>query len=720
MALVALLAASAGCASIPAGRSAIDAVEVVGTKVIDSQDIADKLATAESPKFLGLLRGVVFEYSVYDASVLQRDMARVERYYRGRGFLEAHARVARVLQVSAAHVRVEIAVDEGPPTLDRDVALVGIDSLPAADAAAVRTAAASALPKGQRFDEDRYKAAQVAVNRALTDRGYAYSTISATATADLAGHAIDYVLTLHPGIVAVLGTISFVGLDPDGAGPKPPIVDDAPLRRTIHLREGSPYSTSAIESSTQALLDLEIFSAIHIVPMLSDPPTRTVPLVVECQPSNLRSLKLGGGFEFDAIKTELHALVGWEDHDLLGGLRDFSVDFKPGVVFYPFSVGNTSGGVDKLLPEQRLRLQLRVPAFVEARTTGFIRPEFNVYPLLVETRATNVVGYVEPKVAAGVERRFGKHVFCSLAQNLQGEVPFAYTQSTGQPVPSILLWFPQLITTLDFRDDPVHPHSGFYLSNDFQAALGVTARDLRIQPEARGYVPIARGVTFGARGTVGLVLSPSYGKYVQADLQNQGGAIPIPPPPNSENLDRDIETVYFRGFFSGGPNSNRGFPLRGVGPYGTVPFLNPATAAAQINCNPNAPGHFVAAECSLPIGGLSLWEASVEVRVDVSGPLGVAFFCDASDVSAYAYTIQLNRPHVSCGFGARYQTPVGPVRLDIGYRIPPLQVLGYANEGEIVNGNPAKGLPPDPSNGYPPRLFGWLPMAVALGIGESF
>ena len=41
----------------------------------------------------------------------------------------------------------------------------------------------------------------------------------------------------------------------------------------------------------------------------------------------------------------------------------------------------------------------------------------------------------------------------------------------------------------------------------------------------------------------------------------------------------DIELFYLRAFFSGGPSSNRGYPLRGVGPHGIVPFFNPGVAA---------------------------------------------------------------------------------------------------------------------------------------------
>jgi outer membrane protein insertion porin family/translocation and assembly module TamA len=60
------------------------------------------------------------------------------------------------------------------------------------------------------------------------------------------------------------------------------------------------------------------------------------------------------------------------------------------------------------------------------------------------------------------------------------------------------------------------------------------------------------------------------------------------------------------------------------------------------------------------------------------------------------------RLHLSAGFGLRYDTPVGPIRLDLGYRIPGLQApVGAADEGT------------------PSSIFG-LPLALSFGIGEAF
>jgi outer membrane protein insertion porin family/translocation and assembly module TamA len=81
------------------------------------------------------------------------------------------------------------------------------------------------------------------------------------------------------------------------------------------------------------------------------------------------------------------------------------------------------------------------------------------------------------------------------------------------------------------------------------------------------------------------------------------------------------------------------------------------------------------------------------------------------DVSERTTNIRLGRLHLSTGVGARYDTPVGPIRLDIGYRVQPLQVLGFRNEDDVARQDPVAGLPP--------KLLG-VPIAIAFGIGEAY
>ncbi|MDP8998766.1 MAG: hypothetical protein M3O46_01495, partial [Myxococcota bacterium] len=94
--LVAFIATSAACSRIPPGQSAVDSVRILHTKAVSASEIEEKIATEASAKFLFLFEGVAYDYEIYDEAVLQRDMARIERFYRSKGFFDAHARVAHV------------------------------------------------------------------------------------------------------------------------------------------------------------------------------------------------------------------------------------------------------------------------------------------------------------------------------------------------------------------------------------------------------------------------------------------------------------------------------------------------------------------------------------------------------------------------------------------------------------------------------------------------
>ena len=104
----------------------------------------------------------------------------------------------------------------------------------------------------------------------------------------------------------------------------------------------------------------------------------------------------------------------------------------------------------------------------------------------------------------------------------------------------------------------------------------------------------------------------------------------------------------------------------------------------------------------------------------MSGPFALATFADMGDVSPNQADIRLTHLHLSAGLGARYDTPVGPIRVDIGYRIQPLQVLGFKNECFAAAAPGCTGAPgATPVNGTPPTIFG-APIALSIGIGEAF
>ena len=709
---VAAISVLGGCKTIPEGRSTVDRVTVRGSDKVDDDDIRDKMATTETTKFLMLFRGILFEYSLFDRFVLQRDLARVEAFYRSKGYYDVHARAGRVFQIDKNHVRVEVVVEEGPPAVVHTLHVDGLDGLPQAVVDAARKAGVDGLPLEKPFEEDAFKKTEGNVRRALSDRGYAYAKVKSDAAVDIVTHRVDVVMTVTPGPKCVFGEVRIEGL-----GPLP----DKQIRRTIDITPGKEYSEKELDDAQQALLDLGVFASVELkpdIPGTPEPPPDEpqggpplppgppiVPVVVKLEPSRLHTIRLGGGLEFDALKTDVHGLIGWESKNFYGGLRTFSVEFRPGVVLYPLRVNNIVAP-NNLLPEERLRVDFSQPSFIEARLKGFIRPEFNVYPVLINPNPlpdARVIGYAELRDAIGVERTIWKF-FGSLSYNDQLAYPFAYVNGKDPNLSLIVISYPELYTTFDFRDDKVHPTKGIFLGNKLQVAgLGGNATDFKIEPEARAYLPLyKKKLVFALRGAAGLLEAPNYGSEVESGPHNGDlGADPAA-------ATKDYQLTFFRGFFSGGPNQNRGYPIRGVGPYDIVPFLTPQTAAGQINAECIIPGSgggkiVVDDRCRSPTGGFTLWEASAEFRYVVTGPLSVAAFCDSSDVSPRPNDFRFDHLHLSCGGGGRYDTPAGPIRLDVGYRIPGMQVLG--------------GLTPDERE--PDTLFG-IPIAVHIGIGEAY
>jgi outer membrane protein insertion porin family/translocation and assembly module TamA len=500
-------ASALACSSIPKDRAAVDAIDFHGVHEVSEADLSEKIATAQSPKFFELFEGLIYEYELFDPFVLQKDIERVERYYRARGFYEARVRAGRVVYTKPNHVRVHVVVEEGPPVVVGAVHVEGIEQLPARVQRDVEDALrAAGLNRGKRFDEDQYAGAQWHVERTLQNDAYAFARVERRARVDLPNHVADVEFRVRPDQPSTFGKVTVQGLTS-----LPP----EPILRALDIKEGELYSVTALERAQQAVIDLGVFSSVAVTPERSDPPPpdRAVPLTVQVTPTKIHGVNLGGGLELDVIKTDLHLLTGWSDNNLFGGLRRFDVDFRPGIALYPTRLPN----LDKptaYLPEERFRIQLSQPGVIEARARGYLRGEANIYPLLLTSTppaGSPVVGYREALAAIGVNRVFWK-LYADLGYDLQFNSPFAYIGTLDPDLRTVLVSYVHLRTTLDFRNDAIEPHAGLYVSNDLQLAggpLGGQAEDLRILPEARGYVPLGRA-TLALRAMTGLLFPASY------------------------------------------------------------------------------------------------------------------------------------------------------------------------------------------------------------------
>jgi outer membrane protein insertion porin family/translocation and assembly module TamA len=701
------------CRPTDLGRCIIEDVDIVGNDEIGAGDIEGKIATRQTSHLLGgafrhvpvlsLLDAAAVEYERFDRFVLERDLARIERYYRTRGFYEARVRAGRIMRRSDGRVRVEIAVDEGEPVKVSRVDIEWKDwSLPLAkDVTKPVSEAKDTLKLGERFEEETYERTKDLIVRAMADRGFAYANVEGRTYVDLPRHEAQVTYTIELGPHCRFGDISIVGL-----GELP----DAPVRNALGINKGDEYSLAALDEAEIAIADFGVFGAVDVRPQRSPPGTPrnpVVPVVFEVQPSALRAVKAGIGAEVGGI-VETHLVGGWENRNFLGGLRRFTVEARPGLVFYPWSLNEIfTEAPETVLPQLRLRFELRQPVPFDTRTSARLGGEFNLYsPPIGEDQAKTpyILGYRTYSGIFGFDRPFfNALVHLGLFYNIEFNDPFSYNaEKIPKGYKPLLIPSLQAIAELDLRRnakgerDAIEPNRGVYVKTDFQFAgrfLGGDAADVRVTPEFRGYVPISSKVTLAFRWATGFLLATDYNGLCKDGFEVC----------SAEDQARKVQILELRGYFSGGANSNRGYSYRGVGPHAKVNSLYLVDGVV-----PDEPTGKMA------VGGLTLWESSAELRFPIVLPLGGVFFLDASDVSSSGGGLRFTRPHLSAGFGVRYATPVGPARLDLGVRIPCAQVIGACTEDEIKVAAPDEGTPGGPEG------IEKLPIAVSLAIGEAF
>jgi len=117
--------------------------------------------------------------------------------------------------------------------------------------------------------------------------------------------------------------------------------------------------------------------------------------------------------------------------------------------------------------------------------------------------------------------------------------------------------------------------------------------------------------------------------------------------------ERDIP--FFKRYFLGGSQS-----LRGWGRFEVAP-LTPD---------------------GLPIGGYTSFESTVEVRVPVTANIGGVVFVDGGNVWPGTHDFNLGDLRYDVGGGLRYRTPVGPLRVDLGWQLTRIDSL-------VIDGRPS-------------------------------
>jgi outer membrane protein assembly factor BamA len=112
----------------------------------------------------------------------------------------------------------------------------------------------------------------------------------------------------------------------------------------------------------------------------------------------------------------------------------------------------------------------------------------------------------------------------------------------------------------------------------------------------------------------------------------------------ADSLGARANLPLFERFYAGGEKSVRGYGRRRLGPL---------------------------SDSDDPLGGLSLIEGSVELRRPLWRELSGALFLDFGQVSLDAFDLPVDDLKFAAGFGVSYTTPVGPLRVDLGFPFDP-------------------------------------------------
>jgi outer membrane protein insertion porin family len=120
------------------------------------------------------------------------------------------------------------------------------------------------------------------------------------------------------------------------------------------------------------------------------------------------------------------------------------------------------------------------------------------------------------------------------------------------------------------------------------------------------------------------------------------------------NLPEDEQTLPgSERFFAGGDTTVRGFAFDQLG-VRHDPFDETTDTVDSSN---------------YPSGGSGLVVLNGELRVPLGGSFGVVGFLDSGNVFKYARQIDLAQLRSAAGVGVRYKSPIGPIRVDLGFKL---------------------------------------------------
>ena len=656
-----------------AGRD-VKSVEFTGEIVVPADSLRRIVATRASS--CGILFIPVCPFGIgrvereLDVEELGRDIVRIQLFHRDHGYYGTRV-LPDVEPVGEDAVEVRFAIAPGDLVTTRAVAVEGTEGIVPPEEVERRLP----LKEGEPFRRSGFLVSADSVRSALLARGYAYADVLRNYSIDTIADVAEARFGTIPGPLVRVDTILVLGTDR---------LTRRTILKQLAVRQGDVLVSSRLNQSQRNLYDLGLvnFASVQLAPdsLQVDPDSANATVVVQVveAPRYLGEASAGYG-TLDCFRTQARVV----DRNFLGGARRLELNGSLSKIGTGSPLGaGLENNLCKTLEDDPYSQSLNYRA-----AATFVQPR------LFGTRTSTTVSLHAERLSefqAYLRTSRGGQLAALRQVGPQTTLTGAFNVERGRTdAPDVFFCVALLVCT---REE-IEPLRESRWSNSLALAL---ARDRTVQREfpVGGYQ--ARGTVDWASAILG-----SNDRYLRllgdgaAYREVRTGWVLAGRLMGGGFLERIFGETGFippeRRFYAGGPNTVRGLPRNTLGPtlYVTEDSIFPG--------DPRFKGKYERVHPAAS-GGTQMVVGSVELRMPspfFSEYMRLAAFVDAGKVWAQdSITIREQtfatptRLSVTPGVGARIFSPVGPIRVDLGFNpYGPKEgpLVGFEREtGELI------------------------------------
>ncbi|HEX6575078.1 MAG TPA: BamA/TamA family outer membrane protein [Gemmatimonadaceae bacterium] len=655
--------ASAQEVNCDAGDLEVRKLSFTGNTAFTDADLSKIIVTTASPFSRRVLHLPLTARRCLDRNELPKDRARLVIFYRRRGYPDAT--VDTVVRASGGGVEVNFQIREGLPTMLKSLVIEGLDSV------ANRSAITSRLPirAGQRFDRVFLEAARDSLARRLRNNGYPRAEVNNTFDINDSLRVAFDTISVEPGPFTRIGKVDVEVVPFQGKNQQVP---DKIVRRIVGLNAGRVYREDELLDAQRNLYRTEAYQHVSIVPDTATSPSDSIVDIKALLAENTtHSARLGAGYgTLDCFRVTGEL----SNYNFLNRARRLDLTTRLSKI----GRGEPLSGLDALCPQARrdpfsrnlnyyLGATLRQPVYSRSNffpsLTVFSErtSEYNAY---LRTTTIGAIASVEWRkfrtypVTFAYSLDIGRTeaqpaLFCAVFNVCAREDRAKLQQNQRLAVISG-------VVSHDRTNNFLSPTRGYQWRIEARHASPYIGSDTALQfnkliAERAHYWGLPGGSVIAFRVRGGAVFGRSFGTTTGF----------IPP---QERL------------YAGGPTTVRGFPQNELGSaiyiaeaYELVTPSESGLADSVFWAPPANEGTSVPAfRRAVPVGGNSMIVGNLELRMPspfLPEFLQWTLFTDAGDVwnRGRAGSFQNFSIKVTPGFQVTAFSPVGPVRLVVGY-----------------------------------------------------